>query len=212
MKYEKINIGTWQRGGLFRFYIEELRNVMSMTVDMDVSPLVAFVRRNQLKFYPVMMWAVSKAVNSRAEFRYGWDADGDLIRWEYVSPYYADFHQQDESCVKLVTEYSDDLFCFHARFLADRERFRDLRAFDLKMIPPNTFDVSCLPWVKYRSFDIHVFDEGKYLAPVVTWGKFERESGKIVMPLSMNIHHAVADGWHLSRFFMDVQEIISALK
>lgn len=29
MKYEKINTGTWQRGGLFRFYIEELRNVMS---------------------------------------------------------------------------------------------------------------------------------------------------------------------------------------
>ena len=29
MKYEKINTGTWQRDGLFRFYIEELRNVMS---------------------------------------------------------------------------------------------------------------------------------------------------------------------------------------
>ena len=26
------------------------------------------------------------------------------------------------------------------------------------------------------------------------------------MPLTMNIHHAVADGFHLSRFFTEVQE------
>lgn len=210
MNYEIINTETWERGGLFRFYIEKLRNVMSMTVDTDVTKLVSFVRAHGLKFYPAMMWAVSKAVNGRAEFRYGWK-DGDLVRWDYVSPYYADFHGEDERFVKLVTEYSGDLSEFHARFLADRERYKDLRAFDLKEIPPNTFDVSCLPWVRYRSFDIHVFDEGRYLAPVVTWGRFETENGKTVMPLSVNIHHAVADGWHLSRLFADVQEIINTL-
>lgn len=210
MNYEIINTETWERGELFRFYIEKLRNVMSMTVDTDVTKLVSFVRAHGLKFYPAMMWAVSKAVNGRAEFRYGWK-DGDLVRWDYVSLYYADFHGEDERFVKLVTEYSGDLSEFHARFLADRERYKDLRAFDLKEIPPNTFDVSCLPWVRYRSFDIHVFDEGRYLAPVVTWGRFETENGKTVMPLSVNIHHAVADGWHLSRLFADVQEIINTL-
>lgn len=210
MNYEIINTETWERGELFRFYIEKLRNVMSMTVDTDVTKLVSFVRAHGLKFYPAMMWAVSKAVNGREEFRYGWK-DGDLVRWDYVSPYYADFHREDGRFVKLVTEYSGDLSDFHARFLADRERYKDLRAFDLKEIPPNTFDVSCLPWVRYRSFDIHVFDEGRYLAPVVTWGRFETENGKAVLPLSVNIHHAVADGWHLSRFFADVQEIISDL-
>ena len=210
MNYEVINTETWERGELFRFYIEKLRNVMSMTVDTDVTKLVSFVRAHGLKFYPAMMWAVSKAVNGRAEFRYGWK-NGDLVRWDYVSPYYADFHGEDERFVKLVTEYSGDLSEFHARFLADRERYKDLRAFDLKEIPPNTFDVSCLPWVRYRSFDIHVFDEGRYLAPVVTWGRFETENGKTVMPLSVNIHHAVADGWHLSRLFADVQEIINTL-
>lgn len=31
------------------------------------------------------------------------------------------------------------------------------------------------------------------------------------MPLTMNIHHAVADGFHLSRFFIEVQELINSL-
>lgn len=31
------------------------------------------------------------------------------------------------------------------------------------------------------------------------------------MPLTMNIHHAVADGFHLSRFFTEVQQLIDAM-
>lgn len=210
MKYKEIDLDAWDRGELFRFYIENLRNVMSMTVEIDVTPLVAFVKARGLKFYPTMMWVVSKTINSHNEFKYGWN-DGKLIRWEYVSPYYADFHMEDESFAKLVTEYSEDLNEFHNRYLADKERYQALRAFDLTEIPKNTFDVSCLPWVKYKSFDIHVFDSGTYLAPVVAWGKYSLENDKIMMPLSMNIHHAVADGFHLCRFFNEVQELIKNL-
>ena len=75
-------------------------------------------------------------------------------------------------------------------------------------MPPNTFDVSCLPWVRYRSFDMHIFDSGTYLAPVVTWGKYAREGARTVLPVSLNIHHAVADGFHLSRFFLELQELL----
>ncbi len=71
--------------------------------------------------------------------------------------------------------------------------------------------MSCLPWIKYRHFDLHVFDEGKFLAPVVTWGKYQQESDRFIMPLTMNIHHAVADGFHLARFFTQVQELINSL-
>ena len=126
MKYETVNPDTWKRGNLFRFYIDNLRNVMSMTVDIDVSSLIAFARTHELKFYPAMMWVVSKAVNQRAEFRYGWDNNENLIHWNYISPYYADFHKDDEQFVKLVTEYSDNLFEFHSRFVKDRERYKEL--------------------------------------------------------------------------------------
>ena len=111
----------------------------------------------------------------------------------------------------MVTEYADDLLEFYDRIVADRERYKNERAI-LDHQPPNFFDVSCLPWVKYAHFDVHVFDEGKFLAPVVTWGKYEQKDGKLIMPLTMNIHHAVSDGFHLSRFFNEVQELIDSLR
>ncbi len=209
-QYTTIDLDQWSRGNLFKSYIDNMRIVMSLTVDMDVTRLVSFTKRHDLKFYPAMIWVVSKVVNAHDEFKYSWSDGGDLIRWAYISPSYADFHKEDESFTKLVTQFSDNLFAFHARFMADKEAYRDRRGF-VPNQPPNFFDVSCLPWVKYRHFDVHVFDEGKFLAPVVTWGKYEPEGGKTVMPLTMNIHHAVADGFHLSRFFLEVQELIDSL-
>lgn len=210
MNYTLVNLNEWGRGSLFKFYIDKMRIVMSLTADVNVTNLRAYSKKNNLNFYPLMLWVVSKIINSHDEFKYSWDDAGNLIKWDFVSPSYTDFHADDENFVKMVTEYSDDLFEFCSRVDKDRQRHKNEQAILVNQ-PPNFFDVSCLPWIKYSHFDIHVFDEGKFLAPVVTWGKFEEKDGKLIMPLTMNIHHAVADGFHLSRFFNEVQELMDSL-
>ena len=211
MNYTTIDLNAWSRGNLFQFYIDKMRIVMSLTVDIDVQNLKLYSKKTGIPFYPLMLWVVSKVINNHDEFKYSWDNEGNLIRWDYVSPSYTDFHNNDENFTKMVTEYSDDLTEFYGRVMADRERYKNDRAM-LDNQPLNFFDVSCLPWVRYKHFDVHVFDEGKFLAPVVTWGKYEQTEDKLLMPLTMNIHHAVADGFHLSRFFNEVQELIDSLK
>lgn len=209
-KYTKIDLEKWNRGKLFQSYIDNMRIVMSLTVDIDVTNLIEFSKSHDLKFYPAMIWVVSKVVNEHDEFKYSWNNKGNLIKWDYISPSYAEFHKEDENFTKMVTDFSDSIFEFHARFMLDREKHKMERAFVANQ-PLNFFDVSCLPWVKYNHFDVHVFDEGKFLAPVITWGKYELERERYIMPLTMNIHHAVADGFHLSRFFNEVQELINSI-
>lgn len=211
MNYTIIDLDKWNRGKLFNFYIDKMRMVMSLTVDIDVTNLKKYATKNNISFYSLMLWVVSKVINSHDEFKYSFDNEGNLIKWDFVSPSYTDFHSEDECFIKMVSEYSDDLFEFCSRVKTDREKYKNERNI-LNNQPLNFFDVSCLSWVKYKHFDIHVFDEGKFLAPVVTWGKYELENERLIMPLTMNIHHAVADGFHLSRFFNEVQELINNLK
>lgn len=207
MNFEKINMDTWNRVKIFRHFIDDLRCVMSMTVEVDITDFLQTIHKRGYHFYPSMTWAVSSAVNCRKELRMGYDAQGNVGFWDYVSPYYAHFHKEDESFAKLVTEYSPDFPVFHQRFMDDLARWDSCRGFDVEHIPPNTFDLSCLPWVHYQSFDMHIFDSGTYLAPVITWGKYTKNrDGRMTMPLSLNIHHAAADGYHLSRFFSDVED------
>ncbi len=53
-----------------------------------------------MKFYPAMIWVVSKVVNEHDEFKYSWDNKGNLIKWDYISPSYAEFHKEDENFTK----------------------------------------------------------------------------------------------------------------
>ena len=86
MNYTRMNLKEWSRGDLFQFYIDKMRIVMSLTVDVDVTNLKAYSKKHHLDFYLLMVWVVSKVVNAHDEFKYSWDADGNLIKWDFVSP------------------------------------------------------------------------------------------------------------------------------
>ena len=207
MNFTPVNWNSWERAEVFRHFIRDLRCVMSLTVEVDITNFLRAVKGRGLAFYPAMIWVASTAVNRRGELRMGWDSGGNPGIWDVVSPYYAQFHREDSRFAKLVTEYDPDFSAFYERFQEDQVRFASCRGFDQRELPPNTFDLSCLPWVHYKSFDMHIFDEGTYLAPVITWGRYEDDGrGRITLPLSLNIHHAAADGFHLCRFFADVEE------
>lgn len=62
-----------------------MRIIMSLAADVDVTNLIQFSKCNKLKFYPIMIWVVSKVVNTNDEFKYSWDDNGNLIKWNHVS-------------------------------------------------------------------------------------------------------------------------------
>lgn len=212
MKLELVDMEKWNRKEQVNHFIEHVRCVMSITVDIDVTALVKAVKQQKRKFYPTFLYIVSKIVNSRNEFKMGYDKDGNVGVWDVVHPSYIIFNKDDESVTKIFTKWIDDFEDFYSSSCKDIEKHENTSVFCTTDIPINVFDVSCLPWIKYNSLDLHVFDSGTYLAPVITWGKYEDDgSGRVIMPLSMQIHHAVADGFHLSRFFIEVQELCNSL-
>lgn len=42
-----------------------------------------------------------------------------------------------------------------------------------------------------------------------TLGKYYEEDGKILLPLAVQVHHAVCDGFHICRFVNELQELIN---
>ena len=77
MRFQKIDFQTWERTKEFRFFMNNLRNVISITVDLDVTVFLRRVKARGQKFYPSMLWAVSCVVNAHEEFRMGRNAEGE---------------------------------------------------------------------------------------------------------------------------------------
>ena len=147
MNFTPVDWNSWERAEVFRHFIRDLRCVMSLTVEVDITDFLRAVKGRGLAFYPAMIWVTSTAVNRRAELRMGWDSGGNPGIWDAVSPYYAQFYREDSRFAKLVTEYDPDFSVFYERFQEDQVRFAGCRGFDQRELPPNTFDLSCLPWV-----------------------------------------------------------------
>ncbi|MCL2018565.1 MAG: CatA-like O-acetyltransferase [Oscillospiraceae bacterium] len=212
MNYKKVSLENWKRGEIFKHFIENLRCVINITADINVSSLRGFCKSENYRFYPTFIYIVTKVINSRDEFKMGYDEDGDLILWDEVFPLYTVFNSESEMLTRLVTAYSSDFQTFYGQIIDDMEKQKSNCDIQFPQKERNVFDVSCLPWLHYKSCDLHVFDSGTYLAPFVSWGKYEKQNGEYKMPLTMQIHHAVADGFHISRFFEDVQFQIECFK
>ena len=74
--------------------------------------------------------------------------------------------------------------------------------------PENTFPVSMLPWASFQSFNLNLQKGYDYLPPIFTMGKFYREGDNILLPLAVQVHHAVCDGFHLCRLVNELQELL----
>ena len=38
--------------------------------------------------------------------------------------------------------------------------------------------------------------------PIVNWGKFREENGRLMMPVSVRMNHAAADGYLISKVYL----------
>jgi chloramphenicol O-acetyltransferase type A len=211
MNYTEIDIDSWDRRELFKLYTTDLKIVMNMTVDVDITEFLAEIKAKGYRFYPSMIWLVARLMNARDEFKYHLRDDGTLIRWDYVSPSYTDFNPETEKFNKFVTEYSPDFKTFYERAIADMARHKNEVGF-LPDQPKNVFDISCVPWTSYKSLDLHIYGDGKSLFPIILWGKYREENGRILLPVTAMLHHAVCDGFTVSRFFNELQAALKSFK
>jgi chloramphenicol O-acetyltransferase type A len=78
--------------------------------------------------------------------------------------------------------------------------------------PANIFPISSLPWATFTGFNLSIFIDGSYLLPIFTYGKYFQQDGKYLIPLSIQVQHAVCDGFHVSELISEIQQICNDIK
>ena len=208
MNYKVIDKNTYYRKGVFRHFSEDCKCSVSMTARIDVTGLVKYSKETGSKFYLNFLYILSKVMNSREDYRMGylWET-GELICYDVINPIQYVFHEDTETCTPVYTVYSEDYDAFYQAALEDVERAKQSR--DYKLDPsnhPNWFDASYISWLSYDSLHIELPDGYLYFSPIINWGKYREENGRLMMPVTVRLNHAVADGYLIARVFHLLQE------
>ena len=64
-----------------------------------------------------------------------------------------------------------------------------------------------IPWSSFTSFNLNINNGENFLLPIITAGKYSQVRNELLLPVSLQIHHAVCDGYHASIFMNDLQKL-----
>ena len=210
MSIQTIQLETWQRRDHFLSYRGSDFPYIFITADLDVTRFHAFARRSSLSFYLAMVHAANAVANRIENFRYR-IADGQPVIVDAIRPAFTHLQSGSEMFIIVEAEPDESIveFCRRARLQAEQP----LAGHGLAAIK-GRLDViiySSLPWVRYTQLMRPVVRIGHDSTPKISWGRFERQGNRLVMPLSLQVHHGLMDGYHLGLYYERLQQHLDAL-
>lgn len=182
--------------------------ILGITVRTDVTRLAQFCRERRFSFYAGMTRVATVAANRVRELRRR--IHGDEVR-EYdlcsasiteLAPsgvyYYCTLHPQ--------ADWDTFIACAEAARAAKRQAPSLEEDEDVE----SQFLITCTPTLCYEQLKLPG-TEG-ISNPMISWGKYEEDwRGRLMMPLTLSCHHALADGLHVAAFYRNVEEELSGL-
>lgn len=200
MNFIEISLEQWARKSHYAHYKNNVRCSFSVTIDIDISVLHTRLREQVLKDYPAQIYMLSTIVNQYPEFRMTTNGEDHLGYWDMMHPMYTVLNPDTETFSAVWTKYDSCFEEFYQAYLRNSEQVANGELFPQKDTPSNVFNISSVPWLDFTAFNINLFSDGSYLLPIFTIGKYKKQDGRTLMPLAIQCHHAVCDGYHVGKF------------
>jgi len=204
---KKLDISSWSRKGHFEFFNRYDEPFFGVCSELDFTPIYTKAKREGVSFYLRYLHASLQVVNEMESFRYRLAADGSV-----------DIHDRIDAAA--TVDRADGTFgfshiCYHPEFetfrLAAAEEIERVRASRELLAGPETSAVihyTTLPWIRFTSIShARRYHHGDS-APKIAFGKGVRENDRFVMPVSIHVHHALADGRDIGNYLNRFNELI----
>ena len=203
-----IDMAAWPRREIFGFFSGVSNPFYSVTVQVDVTPLAAWAKREGLSFYYALVYLCTQAVNRTEAFRYD-IREGQVVLHDRREPSFTDLKPGAELFHIVTMPSGEDIraFCREARRKSrEQDIFIDMEA----EAGPLIF-FSCLPWVELTALTNERDFNRDDTAPRIAWGRYVEQGGRLKLGLSLEVNHRFIDGLHIGQFVRALEEMIAAL-
>ncbi len=208
MKFNKIDITTWNRKETYLHYMNDIPCTYSMTINLDITNFMRRKKEKEIKFFPSILYCISNIVNKHKEFRMDINEQGELGYYEKSNPCFTVFHEEGETFTNVWTEYSENFTDFLQNYTSDMKLYQNEKLNSKPLNEKNNFNVSVIPWTSFTGFNLNLPKGYSYFPPIFTIGKYFTSENKILLPMAIQVNHVVCDGFHLSRFITDLQTFV----
>lgn len=196
-----LDIETWKRRQHFEFFKDYHNPFFNVCASVDATPLLELTRAARGVSFSVAYHFFSiKAANEVEPFRYRLRGERVLVHERVHAG--TTLLLPDENFTFVYFDYTEDFQLFHARAEASIESARagGVRLHE-RAEQDDLIYHSVIPWATFTSIS-HARRGGRHESvPKIAFGRYRSEGGRVMMPVSVEVNHALMDGLHVGRYF-----------
>lgn len=201
-----LDVTTWARRDLFEFFLHYDNPYFNICAQLDVTKLLEKLgQRPDISVSLTYHYLALRAANDVEPFRYRLK-DGKVVIYDIIHGG-TTVLLPNESFSFAYFDYVEDFEKFIGA--ADRS-VKEIQTGKGSFSPDESEDrihFSVLPWISFTSF-AHARNWGlEESIPKIAFGRFTKASGQTLLPISVEVHHALMDGLHVGRFLARMDEL-----
>lgn len=211
MKY--IEIENWKRKEHFKFFYRMDYPQFNICMDIDISNFLAVTKANNLSFYYSMIYAVTNVINSVEDFKYR-IRDGKIVLHDMIHPSFTDMSDDtNDELFKLVTvDFNDNIAAFVKNAKEAGENQKDYFGLDKLSGRDDLIYITSIPWISFTHLSHTITLNKNDSVPRIAWGKYYINGGRKLLPFSIQVNHALIDGFHIGKYIEKLQAYLNDLQ
>lgn len=202
---EIINIESWNRKEHFEFFSRMASPYFGITTEVDCTIAYDNAKENGNSFFAHYLHKSMIAVNSVEELRLR-IVDNKVALFEKINAG-ATIGRADGTFGFIFVNFSDDFETFNKELQNEIQTVLNSTGLRLNDddIKKDLIRHSTIPWTSFTGL-LHPtnFDRTESV-PKITFGKFSIREGKKYLPVSIEAHHGLVDGFHLAKYLSEFQ-------
>ncbi len=201
-----LDLERWPRRATFEFFKGFDNPYFNICAPLEAGPLVDFVRATPgTSFFLAYLYLSLKAANELEPFRYRLSG-GQVLIYDRIHAG-TTISIDDDRFDFAYFDYDEDFGRFQA---AAKEATAQARTSGGKMEArderTDLIHYSAVPWLSFTSIS-HARRWGREdSVPKIVFGKVSEQNGQRLMPISVEVHHALMDGLHVGRYLEQLQK------
>ncbi|MDA7501904.1 CatA-like O-acetyltransferase [Chitinophagales bacterium] len=206
--YKKIELQTWFRKDAFHFYRSYQDPFFNLTADVEVGALYRDAKKKGQSFFIRCLHLSLQIANEQEAFSRRILKD-ELVAYDQINGGSAILND-DRSMSFCFFDYDqnvDQFLKLTEKEIVDQQERKGIVERENEI---NRIHFSVIPWVSFTSFKHAHSGKKDDCIPKIVFGKIRKgENGSVVMPLSIEAHHSMMDGYEMGLFFERFEELAS---
>jgi len=209
MKATLLNVTEWKRKNHFNFYKNFVDPYFNICCQLDVSNAVTFAKSNKISVFFTLLYLSAKVCNQISAFKLRLTMAQDVEQYQLVQPA-ATLLNIDDTFTFCNFDFENDLFTFVNKAEIARENALKIESLSNIENRPEHIFYSIVPWLNFTGYK-HASNGSGIGHPKIVFGKITQNAQQKYMPVSVELHHALADGIDIAKYIQLFQEEINHL-